>query len=411
MRLYIPLLLLFGAAGAASHHEAAIPYFTNVREVRIAEPGRQNFIIVDEELWNHSRLDLADLRLYDEQTPVQYALSEQRAGVSSEESAARILNLGATAGHTEFDVDVEGIAEYDRVRLRLDAHDFVATASVSGGNVLGKTAEVQLSPSTLYDFSKEQLGSNSEIKLPTSSFRYLHIKLSRGILPQQVRAATIFNLREQQASWTKVGSCSGPQASQRFTVITCTLPSKVPLNRVEFRIPPEQVNFRRAVTIEDAAESLVSSGEISRVRVNRGGTLVTHEDLAVNLSGSYGQITINIDNADNPPLTLSSVQPLTLERRIYFDPAGKSGIRLYYGDPGLAAPTYDYARFLHVDASAAQAQLGPGMHNAEYTGRPDERPWSERHGTVLWSAMIAAVLILSVLALRGLKAGTGQPRN
>jgi len=411
MRLYIPLLLLFGAAGAASHHEAAIPYFTNVREVRIAEPGRQNFIIVDEELWNHSRLDLADLRLYDEQTPVQYALSEQRAGVSSEESAARILNLGATAGHTEFDVDVEGIAEYDRVRLRLDAHDFVATASVSGGNVLGKTAEVQLPPSTLYDFSKEQLGSNSEIKLPTSSFRYLHIKLSRGILPQQVRAATIFNLREQQASWTKVGSCSGPQASQRFTVITCTLPSKVPLNRVEFRIPPEQVNFRRAVTIQDAAESLVSSGEISRVRVNRGGTLVTHEDLAVNLSGRYGQITINIDNADNPPLTLSSVQPLTLERRIYFDPAGKSGIRLYYGDPGLAAPIYDYARFLHVDSSAAQAQLGPGMHNAEYTGRPDERPWSERHGAVLWSAMIAAVLILSVLALLGLKAGTGQPRN
>ncbi|HEX6822347.1 MAG TPA: hypothetical protein VF123_09850 [Candidatus Sulfotelmatobacter sp.] len=411
MRLLISLLVLFGSAGAASPHEAAIPYFTNVREVRIAEPGRQNFIIVDEELWNHSRPDLADLRLYDEQTPVQYALSEQRAGVSSEESEARILNLGAVAGHTEFDVDVEGIAEYDRVRLRLDAHDFVATASVSASNAPGKTAEVQLPASTLYDFSKEQLGSNSEIKLPTSSFRYLHIKLSSGIGPQQVRAATIFNLREQQASWTKVGSCAGPQARQHLTVITCALPSKVPLNRVEFRIPSEQVNFRRTVTIEDAARSLVSSGEISRVRVNRGGTLVTHEDLAVNLSGSYGQITINIDNADNPPLSLSSVQPLTLERRVYFDPAGKSGLRLYYGDSGLMAPIYDYARFLHVDASVTQAQLGPGMHNAEYTGRPDERPWSERHGAVLWSAMIAAVLILSVIALRGLKAGTGQPRN
>jgi hypothetical protein len=411
MRLLISLLLLFGAAGAASRHEAAIPYFTNVREVRIAEPQRQNFIIVDEELWNHSRPDLADLRLYDEQTPVQYALSEQRAGVSSEESSARILNLGKVAGHTEFDVDVEGIAEYDRVRLRLDAHDFVATASVSASNVPGKTAEVQLPSSTLYDFSKEQLGSNSEIKLPTSSFRYLHIKLSSGIRPQQVRAATIFNLREQQASWTKVGSCAGPQARQHLTVITCALPSKVSLNRVEFRIPSEQVNFRRTVTIKDAAGSLVSSGEIGRVRVNRGGTLVTHEDLAVNLSGNYGQITISIDNADNPPLSLSSVQPLTLERRIYFDPAGKSGLRLYYGDSGLMAPIYDYARFLHVDSSVAQAQLGPGMHNAEYTGRPDERPWSERHSAVLWSAMIAAVLILSVLALRGLKAGTGQPRN
>jgi hypothetical protein len=385
MRLLISLLL-FGMAAAASRPEAAIPYFTNVREVRIAEPGRQNFIIVDEELWNHSRPDLADLRLYDEQTPVQY-------------------------GHTEFDVDAEGIAEYDRVRLRLDAHDFVATASVSGGNTLGKTTEVQLPPSTLYDFSKEQLGSSSEIKLPTSSFRYLHIKLSAGILPQQVKAATIFDRREQQASWTKVGACAGPQPQQHFTVIRCTLPPKVPLSRIEFKIPSEQVNFRRTVNVEDAAGTQVSSGEISRVRVSRGGTLVTHEDLAVNLSGSYGQVTVNIDNGDNPPLTLSSVQPLTLERRVYFDPGGKSGLRLYYGDPGLAAPIYDYARFLHVDASAAQAQLGPGMHNAEYTGRPDERPWSERHGAVLWSAMIAAVLILSVLALSGLKAGTGQPRN
>jgi hypothetical protein len=411
MRLLISLLLLFGMADAASHPEAAIPYFTNVREVRIAEPGRQNFIVVDEELWNHSRPDLADLRLYDEGTAVQYALSEQRAGVSSEEASAKILNLGTVAGHTEFDLDVEGIAEYDRVRLRLDAHDFVATASVSAGNALGKTAEVQLPPSTLYDFSKEQLGSNSEIKLPTSSFRYLHLKLSAGIVPQQVKAAAIFNRREQQASWTKVGSCAAPQARQRSTVITCTLPAKVPLNRIEFKIPSEQVNFRRSVSIEDAAGSQVSSGEISRVRVSRGGTLVTHEDLAINLSGSYGQITINIDNGDNPPLSLSSVQPLTLERRIYFDPAGKSELRLYYGDPGLTAPIYDYARFLHVDASAAQAQLGPGMHNAEYTGRPDERPWSERHGAVLWSAMIAAVLILSVLALRGLRAGTGQPRN
>jgi hypothetical protein len=411
MRVLISLLLLFGAAGADSRPEAAIPYFTNVREVRIAEPGRQNFIVVDEELWNHSRPDLADLRLYDEGSPVQYALSEQRAGVSSEEASAKILNLGTVAGHTEFDLDVEGIAEYDRVRLRLDAHDFVATASVSAGNALGKTAELQLPPSTLYDFSKEQLGSNSEIKLPTSSFRYLHLKLSAGIVPQQVKAAAIFNRREQQASWTKVGSCAAPQARQRSTVITCTLPAKVPLNRIEFKIPSEQVNFRRSVSIEDAAGSQVSSGEISRVRVSRGGTLVTHEDLAINLSGSYGQITINIDNGDNPPLTLSSVQPLTLERRIYFDPAGKSELRLYYGDPGLTAPIYDYARFLHVDASAAQAQLGPGMHNAEYTGRPDERPWSERHSAVLWSAMIAAVLILFVLALRGLKSGTGQPRN
>jgi hypothetical protein len=137
--------------------------------------------------------------------------------------------------------------------------------------------------------------------------------------------------------------------------------------------------------------------------VNRAGTLVTNEDLAVNVSGNYSQLTIHIDNGDNPPLPIAAVQPLTLERRVYFEPNHRSTLQLYYGDAMLLAPIYDYARFFHVDPSAAQATLGPGAHNDQFAGRPDERPWSERHTVILWSAMILAVLVLAALALRGLR--------
>ena len=383
--------------------EQAIPYFSNVREVHIAQPDRQNFFVVDEELWNYSRPDSGDLRLYDGDTPVQYFISEQRAGVSSEEVDAKILNLGSVSGHTEFDLDSQGLAEYDRIRLRLDAHDFVATAAFSGGSAAGKATEVQLPPSTLYDFTKEQLGSNSVLKLPASSFRYLHIKLSPGIRPEQVKGASISNLREQQASWTKVGSCAAPQQRQRLTIIACNVPPRVPLSRIALQIDPAQVNFRRGVSIEDSKGQQFSSGEITRVRVNRAGTLVTNEELAVSLSGTPGQITVTIDNGDNPPLSITSTQPLTVERRIYFDPEGKSSLKLYYGDAKLLAPTYDYARFFHLDNSAAQAQLDSGAHNPQYAGRPDERPWSERHTAVLWTAMLLAVLALAILAIRGLR--------
>ena len=149
MRLAALSFLLFLAADA-DPPELAIPYFSNVREVRVAQPDRQNFFIVDEELWAHSRSDLGDLRLYDGESPVQYSISEQRAGSSSEEVEAKILDLGNVAGHTEFDLDTQGLAEYDRIRLRLDARDFVAKASVSGGVAPGKATEVELAPSTLY---------------------------------------------------------------------------------------------------------------------------------------------------------------------------------------------------------------------------------------------------------------------
>ena len=400
------LLILLLAFAATNPPEAAIAYFSNVREVHVAQADRQNFFIVDEELWNHSRADLGDLRLYDRDSPVQYSLSEQRAGISSEEAEAKILNLGSVAGHTEFDLDAQGIAAYDHVRLRLDAKDFVVTASVAGSNTLGQGPSTDLAPSTLYDFSSEHLGSSAVLKLPPATFRYLHVKLSKGILPQQVKGATVSNVREQQASWTKVGSCSAPQQKQRATVIVCDLPPKVPLNRISFQIAPSQVNFRRMVSVEGTNGVQEANGELSRVRINRAGMLVTSEQMAVTMAGisatDSGKITISVNNEDNPPLAIEAVQPLSLERRVYFDPQGKISVKLYYGDEKLAAPVYDYARFFHLDASPAGAQLGPGSHNAEYTGRPDDRPWSDRHIGILWAAMILAVIALGAMAIRGM---------
>ncbi|MGO8795615.1 MAG: hypothetical protein ACLQLC_12390 [Candidatus Sulfotelmatobacter sp.] len=397
------LILLLAVFSEPATPEPAITYFRIVRDVSVTQPGAQNFFVVDEDIWEHARPDLGDLRIYDGETPVQYALSEQRAETSSEESGAKLLNLGRVAGHTEFDLDAQGIATYDRIRLHLDAKDYVITATVDGSNELGKPPFTTLTPSTLYDFTSEQLGSNSVLKLPPSSFRYLHVKISGVILPQQIKGAAIFNLHEQKASWTKVGSCAPPQRKQRTTVIRCDIPPKVPLNRILFEVEPRQVNFRRSVSIETSKGEPEGSGEITRVRMNRAGTLVTNEELGVDLASTSGPVTIAIANEDNPPLAIVGVQALSLERRIYFDPQGKTNLKLYYGDEKISPPVYDYARFFHLEESAAQAQLGAGVRNPQYATRPDVRPWSEQHMGVLWAAMIVAVIGLGSLAIRGMR--------
>jgi hypothetical protein len=135
--------------------------------------------------------------------------------------------------------------------------------------------------------------------------------------------------------------------------------------------------------------------------------LVTSEDLAVSVFAKpTSGLTITVDNGDNPPLQLTSVQPLSIERRVYFDPQGKTTLKLYYGDEKLSAPVYDYARFFHLDESAAPASLGPGARNDAYTARPDERPWSDRYPALLWAAMLLAVAALAAVAIRGLKQAT-----
>jgi hypothetical protein len=390
-------------------------YFTYIRDIRVSQPSLQNYFVVDQETWSGARPDLGDLRIYDGDAQVQYALSVQGGSKSTGEATARVLNLGSVAGHTEFDLDLGQTAEYDRIRLNLDAKDFVASASVAGSNDLKGSPATQLPSSTLYDFTREALGNNSVLKLPTSSFRYLHVSLGHGVLPTQVKGASVYNLQESKASWVSVGSCGTPEQKPRSTVIICQVPSKVPLDRIHFQVNSEQANFRRIVTVTESTVTnsknpFQDDGEITRVRLSRSGASVMTEELDVPIgrrdSGKqpFDRLTITIDNGDNPPLALAAVQLLSIERRIYFDPSGKTAFKLYYGDEALDPPVYDYARFFHADPAAVTAELGPTMHNEAYRGRPDDRPWSERHNAVLWVAMLLAIAVLAVLVVRGLKA-------
>jgi uncharacterized membrane protein len=125
--------------------------------------------------------------------------------------------------------------------------------------------------------------------------------------------------------------------------------------------------------------------------------------LSVSVYGDHTRsLTITIDNGDDPPLPITKVQPQSVERRLYFEPQGKTSLKLYYGDDQLAAPVYDYAKLFREEENAALAQLGAEAMNSAYSNRPDERPWSERHKAVLWAALLLAVAVLGSLAFRGL---------
>ncbi|HTP25185.1 MAG TPA: hypothetical protein VMK12_05915, partial [Anaeromyxobacteraceae bacterium] len=76
---------------------------------------------------------------------------------------------------------------------------------------------------------------------------------------------------------------------------------------------------------------------------------------------------------------------------------------LYYGDPALSAPRYDYATLFTEEPGAARATLGPELENPEYRPRPDERPFTERHPALLWVALVLVIALLGGIALRSAK--------
>ena len=400
------VLLLLAIPSFAS--DAAIAYFTRARSVTISRADGQNYVIVDADVWRYARPDLADLRLYDGSSMVPHALTTRSGGVSSQETAAKILNLGSVAGHTEFDLDVSGATEYDRIRLQLDTKNFINNARIEGRQWLRDRLGPNLGSTTLYDFSDENLGANSVLKFPSASFPFLPVRLAPGLRPNEVKGAFVSNVAETQAAWSQAGSCTASAGPPKESVFSCSIFPGAPIERISFRLPESAVNFNRTVLVSDEKGEF-TRGTITRVRLNRAVQSVTSQNLSLDLFVQPHQvIKVAMENGDDAPLPVQGVDLLSFERRIYFDPRGNSALRLYYGDSKLEAASYDYQKLFQESPDAALAQLGPAEANAQFTGRPDDRPWSERHTALLWVAMLIAVVVLGALALRGLKSNPAR---
>ena len=182
----------------------------------------------------------------------------------------------------------------------------------------------------------------------------------------------------------------------------------LPLGRwtsvVSFDVDLAEPNFRREIEVQGDSGQLFGSGEISRIHMVRNGQKVDVEQTSLEVRGaSQGTVRAIIHNGDDMPLRITGERVEQYERRIYFDAASGAEYRLYYGDDKLEPPVYDFSKLFQKDPAANEAQLAAQEANPEYAGRPDDRPWSDRHPAVLWAAIIVAVLMLGGIALRSMR--------
>ena len=286
MKIFFKLAVLMVAASAS------ISYFKFSREVQgagSADPGstNQRYVVVDDALWQHSRPDLADVRLYAGNQEVPYALVEERGSSENAEKEVHVLQPGIIGGKTQFFLDMSGLTEYDRIILNLAAKDFVVKAQVEGQDDLHGAHWVSLAQTVLYDLSSDGLGNNRTLRLPLTTYKYLRITLD-GIKPVEVQGAAAAIRQEQKVAWREIGSPKNPEQHGKDTVLAFSLPANVPVERVVFEIDPGQPNFRRevealAVQGKDGHDVPVASGEISRVHMVRNRQKIDVEKSTLDL--------------------------------------------------------------------------------------------------------------------------------
>ena len=193
------------------------------------------------------------------------------------------------------------------------------------------------------------------------------------------------------------------------------LPERIPVERVSFDpAPADKANFSRDVRITDrpdggssvGSESL--AGTIYRVHLTQAGREIRQEQLSVPATlGSNMQsaatVEVAVDNGDDAPLPINTVRLEMRQRKICFETSGRQPLTLYYGDPALTAPQYDYARLFTPSDAMQTVQLGPEQLNPGFRERPDARPLTDRHPHLLWIVLLVVLCILAIVAIRSSK--------
>ena len=382
----------------------AISYFKYERQLGTANESGQHYAVVDETVWEHALPNLDDLRLYAADKEIPYVRRTMWGSRETEQKTVRLLQPASLGGKTQFLLDMAGVSEYDRITLALKTKNYVAHARVEGQDDSHGTQWADLGTTTLFDLSDEKLGHNSTLQIPVSTYKYLRVTVDGLVKPSDVQGGSAGIERAQEAVWRDLSSEPRQTQEGKDTVLTFAVPKNIPVERVMLTIDPAQGNFQRAIEVQSGKEAITGVGEVTRIHIQRNGGKIDVDRTWLSLSTTgRGELRAVIHNGDDAPLRITGARLQQYERRIYFDCEAGSLLLLYYGDPKLNAPVYDYAKLFQSDASAALVQVGAEAANASYTGRPDDRPWSERHPAVLWAAILSAVAILGGIAVRSIK--------
>ncbi len=276
----------------------------------------------------------SDLRVVDSAGHyVPYLLQSETPATSTE-----VVGPFSFTTHTDslFTIDIENTEARlcDELHLTLGNTAIGAQAAMTGsddGRQWYEISDVVIHPGqAVRSETFEQT-----ISMPPVKYRHLRLTMPmKKAIPLHVLSISASDAFVKEGKYTTIPAphMMPQQDSVHTSFIKLVYDHRYVMDKVIFHVDGPRF-YRRHLIVMDSRSVIDES------------TLSSDGDNTINLTGAYDTLTIQIDNEDNPPLRLRSVESLQLNRyaAMYLD-----GDRSYYlvgGNDKAQAPIYDLGYF------------------------------------------------------------------
>ena len=381
---------------------------------------------LDPEVYAHASPDLRDLRVVEQQAGEEpYKLLVESGDQRRASVAAMMRDLGHAEGrHTSFvlDLQAEGVL-HNELEVQTSSRNFQRRVTIEGSHD-GESWQTLQSNGVIFDLTVAERGftaGETRVTYSDSTARFLRVWIADdGSEPLDIHGGVVFFARRLEPRTTTfplviAGREDDPERKETVLVLDGARPG-FPVNSIELDTP--QRNFYRRVSLEGSDD--LANWQI----VQRDETLYDFDtpkfvgsDLSIGFGESrYRYYRVTIANEDNPTLPVEGARASGFVRKLVFSADPTRSYRLYYGNPGASAPSYDLERVFPylVTEGLPVASLGPHAQNPAFAvPAPPPKPFTERHPWLLPVIVaIAALLIGAFLAsiVRQLRGRLPPPR-
>jgi hypothetical protein len=373
------------------------------RKLTVKTPGVVHFIRLDAATLAHSQPSLGDIRVMYEGVSLPYAIETLNGRVDEQAlSPALSDKVHTPAGALQFRLRLPAGTRHSRLKIITTDHDFRRPVHIESSDD-GKTWDVALDRG--YIMKHEQDGQRweaLEVNYPPTTRPFLRVTISDWPDPATFVNATLLLRKELPALLQPVRE-----------IVPTTDPSPNPgeqLLRADFgdrpapwsrlRIETTAPAFYRAARVDTSNDGKlwtpIASGILSRIAETSSLTIDAGEHRA-------RYVRIHIYNRDDQPLPVNKLIFETTARMIKFIPREPGEHSLWYGNPRAKGVTYDLSVILDRDAPIERITLVPGPERRYGAFADTIKPWTEKHPSVLYAAVLAIAALIAAYTLRLMK--------